>query len=79
MKDIQQLTWILFCQKCLHSQRMLIPQLTRSQSQFNTEQSNEMARCHPSPLILFLATIMEDPNNEPESCFVKRDNTHGGC
>jgi hypothetical protein len=28
---------------------MLIPQLTRPWSQFNTEQSNEMGRCHPSP------------------------------
>ena len=27
---------------------MLVPQLTRPRSQHNTEQSNEMARCHPS-------------------------------
>ena len=31
---------------------MLLPQLTQPQSQFNAEQSNEMTRRHPSPIVL---------------------------
>ena len=47
MKDIKQKTWILFCPKSQHPRRMLVPQLTRPRSQFNAEQSNQMARHHP--------------------------------
>ena len=47
-----------FVQKSQHPQRMLVPQLTRPRSQFNAEQSNQMARHHPSlPLILFPSNI----------------------
>jgi hypothetical protein len=28
--------------------------------EFNAEQSNEMARCHPFPMLLFPAKILED-------------------
>ena len=31
------------------AQRMLAPQSTKPQSQFNAEQSNEMVKCHHSP------------------------------
>jgi hypothetical protein len=51
----------LFCQKSQHPWRMLVPHSTRPRSHFNTEQSNEMARHHPStPMILFPSTILED-------------------
>jgi hypothetical protein len=39
----------LFCQKIQHPWRMLVSQSTRPRSLFNAEQSNEIARRHPSP------------------------------
>ena len=39
----------IVCQKSQHLQRMSVPQSTGPQSQYNDEQSNEKARCHPSP------------------------------
>jgi hypothetical protein len=39
LKEFQQQTWILFCQRKQQPQRMLVPQLTRPRSQFNAEQS----------------------------------------
>ena len=47
------------CPKSQQPRRMLVPQLTRPRSQFNAEQSNQMARRHSSPLCLFPATIVE--------------------
>jgi hypothetical protein len=55
----QAKNWISFCQKSQHPQRMLVPQLTRPWFQFIDEQSNQMARCHLSSLILCPATIMK--------------------
>ena len=49
LEDAQQYTWISFCQMSQHPRRMLVPLSTRPRSQFNAEQSNEMARRHPSP------------------------------
>ena len=40
---------------------MFVPKLTRPQSQFNAEQSNEMARHHPSPPVSVSRKVNEGP------------------
>jgi hypothetical protein len=78
LEDAWQLTWISFCQQSQHPWRMLVPQSTRPQSQFNTEQSNEMMRGHPSPpWFSFWQRYWN--GNTPESCFIKRVNTCEEC
>jgi hypothetical protein len=48
--------------------------------QLNAEQSNEMARRHPSPpWFYFRQQYWKMPSNIPESCFAKRVNTREGC
>ena len=65
--------------KRVNTHRVLVPQSTRSSSQFNAEQSNEMARHHPSPRFCFPQQYWKISSNKPESCFVKRVNTRKGC
>ena len=62
-----------------HLQRMLVPQLTRPQFQFNAEQSHEMARCHLSPWFCFLQRLWWPSSEKTESCFVQRVNSREGC
>jgi hypothetical protein len=49
----------LVLSKSQHPWRLFVSQLTRPWSQYNDEQSNQMAWHHSSPLILFPATIMK--------------------
>ena len=51
---------------------MLVPQLTRPRSQVNTEQSNQMARHHPFPQILFPAMILKDVQQYTRILFCQR-------
>jgi len=44
---------------------MLVPQLTRPQSQFNAEQSNQMARHHPPPCVCSPQQYSKMPGNQP--------------
>ena len=61
-------------------QWMLVPQLTRPRSQFNAEQSNQMARPHFSPhCVCSPQQYSKLPHNKPESPLVQSINSRKGC